>query len=80
MSIPAYSDLAKAANDLLNKDFYHMHASAIEIKSTASNGVAFKVNGKSSHEGKTAAAVRIRADAFDVQRSDTAKARGKIQR
>lgn len=26
MPIPAYSDIAKAATDLLSKDFYHMNA------------------------------------------------------
>ena len=42
---------------LLNKDFYHQSAATLEVKSNAPNGVAFKVSGKSAHEGKTAGAV-----------------------
>jgi len=57
MSIPAFSDIAKLSNDLLNKDFYHMSAATLEVKSTTANGVAFKVNGKSTHEGHTAGAL-----------------------
>ncbi|KAF4977858.1 hypothetical protein FZEAL_5702 [Fusarium zealandicum] len=56
MSIPAFSDIAKPANDLLNKDFYHLSATTFEFKDTAPNGVAFKVTGKSSHEKATSAA------------------------
>ncbi|OAA45664.1 outer mitochondrial membrane protein porin [Metarhizium rileyi] len=57
MSVPAFSDIAKPANDLLNKDFYHLSATTFEFKDTAPNGVAFKVTGKSSHEKATSAAV-----------------------
>ncbi|KAI1332951.1 eukaryotic porin/Tom40 [Xylariaceae sp. FL0255] len=53
MSVPNYADIAKSANDLLNKDFYHVSASTIEVKSNTPNGVAFKVNGKLSHEKAT---------------------------
>jgi len=54
MSIPpAFSDIAKASNDLLNKDFHHSSASALEVKSKAPNGVNFTVKGKSSHESST---------------------------
>ncbi|KAK5987291.1 Mitochondrial outer membrane protein porin [Cladobotryum mycophilum] len=56
MSIPAFTDIAKPANDLLNKDFYHLSATTFEFKDTAPNGVAFKVTGKSSHEKATSAA------------------------
>ncbi|KGQ00881.1 hypothetical protein PAAG_12424 [Paracoccidioides lutzii Pb01] len=48
---PAFSDIAKAANDLLNKDFYHTSAANLEVKSKAPNGVTFHVKGKSAHEG-----------------------------
>ncbi|PGH22942.1 mitochondrial outer membrane protein porin [Polytolypa hystricis UAMH7299] len=48
---PAFSDIAKAANDLLNKDFYHTSAANLEVKSKAPNGVTFNVKGKSAHEG-----------------------------
>ncbi|KAG9242587.1 outer mitochondrial membrane protein porin [Calycina marina] len=53
MSIPAFADVAKASNDLLNKDFYHTASAAIEVKSNTPNNVAFKVTGKSTHEGAT---------------------------
>jgi len=46
-----FSDIAKPANDLLNKDFYHTQATNLEIKSKAPNGVAFNVKGKSAHDG-----------------------------
>lgn len=51
MPVPAFSDVAKAANDLLNKEFYHVSQTAFEVKSNTPNNVAFKVTGKSSHEG-----------------------------
>jgi len=53
MSVPAFADVSKSANDLLNKDFYHLSASTIEVKSNTPNNVAFKVTGKSSHEKAT---------------------------
>lgn len=53
MSVPAFADIAKSSNDLLNKDFYHLSASALEVKSNTPNNVAFKVTGKSTHEGAT---------------------------
>ncbi|RDA91559.1 hypothetical protein CP533_5969 [Ophiocordyceps camponoti-saundersi (nom. inval.)] len=57
MPVPAFSDLAKPANDLLNKDFYHLSATTFEFKDTAPNGVAFKIIGKSSHDKVTSAAI-----------------------
>ncbi|POS85357.1 mitochondrial porin-like protein [Erysiphe pulchra] len=53
MSVPAFSDISKLSNDLLNKDFYHSSAASLEVKSNTPNNVAFKVNGKSTHEGAT---------------------------
>jgi voltage-dependent anion channel protein 2 len=53
MSIPAFSDIAKKSNDLLNKEYYHNSAALLEVKSTTANGVAFKVNGKSTHDSHT---------------------------
>ncbi|KAI1501808.1 eukaryotic porin/Tom40 [Biscogniauxia marginata] len=53
MSVPAFQDISKSANDLLNKDFYHLSAGTIEVKSNTPNNVAFKVTGKSSHEKAT---------------------------
>ncbi|KAL2157685.1 hypothetical protein VTH06DRAFT_5168 [Thermothelomyces fergusii] len=57
MSVPAFQDIAKAANDLLNKDFYHLSSGTIEVKSNTPNNVAFKVTGKSSHDGVTSGAI-----------------------
>ncbi|PHH72106.1 hypothetical protein CDD80_4769 [Ophiocordyceps camponoti-rufipedis] len=57
MPVPAFSDLAKPANDLLNKDFYHLSATTFEFKDTAPNGVAFKIAGKSSHDKMTSASI-----------------------
>ncbi|KAJ5610322.1 Porin eukaryotic type [Penicillium lagena] len=55
MATPAaFSDIAKAANDLLNKDFYHANPANLEVKSKAPNGVTFTVKGKSAHEGPIA--------------------------
>lgn len=54
MSVPAFSDIAKQANDLLNKDFYHLSKNTFEVKSNTPNNVAFKVTGKSSHDNKQA--------------------------
>lgn len=57
MSVPAFQDIAKAANDLLNKDFYHLSAGTLEVKSNTPNNVAFKVTGKSSHDNVTSGAI-----------------------
>ncbi|PYH83427.1 outer mitochondrial membrane protein porin [Aspergillus uvarum CBS 121591] len=61
MSAPAaFSDIAKAANDLLNKDFYHASAASLEVKSKAPNGVTFNVKGKSAHEGPIAGSLEAK--------------------
>ncbi|KAL2001873.1 hypothetical protein VTN02DRAFT_1085 [Thermoascus thermophilus] len=61
MSAPAaFSDIAKAANDLLNKDFYHTSPASLEVKSKAPNGVTFTVKGKSAHEGPIAGSLEAR--------------------
>lgn len=57
MSVPNFSDIAKPANDLLNKDFYHLSAGTLEVKSNTPNNVAFKVNGKNSHEKTTSGTI-----------------------
>ncbi|KZZ87117.1 Porin, eukaryotic type [Ascosphaera apis ARSEF 7405] len=51
MAPAAFSDIAKAANDLLNRDFYHGSAASLEVKSKAPNGVTFAVKGRNAHEG-----------------------------
>ncbi|TDZ26128.1 Mitochondrial outer membrane protein porin [Colletotrichum orbiculare MAFF 240422] len=57
MSVPNFGDIAKSANDLLNKDFYHLSATTFELKSNTPNNVAFKVTGKTSHEKSTNGAI-----------------------
>ncbi|KAL8766590.1 MAG: hypothetical protein Q9209_006655 [Squamulea sp. 1 TL-2023] len=54
---PAFSDIAKASNDLITRDFYHAAAANLEVKSKAPNGVNFNVKGKSSHEGSTTGSI-----------------------
>lgn len=44
----------------MNKDFYHVSAATLEVKSKTANGVAFKVAGKSSHEKATAGALEAK--------------------
>jgi voltage-dependent anion channel protein 2 len=53
MSVPAFSDIAKPSNDLLNKDYYHGNSASIEVKSNTPNNVAFKVTGKATHDKLT---------------------------
>jgi voltage-dependent anion channel protein 2 len=48
---PAFSDIAKSSNDLINKDFYHTAAAALEVKLKAPNGVGFTAKGLSAHDG-----------------------------
>ncbi|KAI9887572.1 MAG: Mitochondrial porin [Watsoniomyces obsoletus] len=57
LAVPAFTDISKASNDLLNKDFYHTVAAALKIKSKAPNGVTFNVEGKSTHENHTAGVI-----------------------
>lgn len=57
---PAFSDIAKTSNDLLNKDFYHTTASKIDVKSKAPNGVSFNVKGQSAHEGRTSGSIEAK--------------------
>ncbi|CAI5757618.1 unnamed protein product [Candida verbasci] len=57
MAPSAYSDLAKASNDLLNKDFYHLSTAAVDVKTIAPNGVTFTVKGKTTKDDTIAASV-----------------------
>ncbi|KKY17778.1 putative outer mitochondrial membrane protein porin [Phaeomoniella chlamydospora] len=53
----AFSDIAKPANDLLNKDFYHSTAATLEVKSKAPNGVTFNVKGRQPHDGSISGSI-----------------------
>ncbi|KAL8959561.1 MAG: hypothetical protein Q9193_003599 [Seirophora villosa] len=54
---PAFPDIGKPFNDLINRDFYHTAAANIEVKSKAPNGVSFTTKGKSSHEGSSSGSI-----------------------
>ncbi|KEZ38773.1 hypothetical protein SAPIO_CDS10806 [Scedosporium apiospermum] len=60
MAIPNFADIAKQANDLINKDFYHQSASTFEFKGNTPNNVAFKVTGKSTHDKATSGALEAK--------------------
>ncbi|SPN97498.1 probable Mitochondrial outer membrane protein porin [Cephalotrichum gorgonifer] len=60
MAIPNFADIAKPANDLINKDFYHGSASTFEFKGNTPNNVAFKVTGKSTHDKATSGALEAK--------------------
>jgi voltage-dependent anion channel protein 2 len=60
LPVPAFSDIAKPSNDLLNKDFYHTASASLEVKSKASNGVSFTVKGKSTHENHTGGEIQAK--------------------
>ncbi|KAF1347850.1 eukaryotic porin/Tom40 [Delphinella strobiligena] len=60
LPIPAFSDISKAANDLINKDFYHTQAGIVanlEVKLKAPNGANVNVKGKQSFDGATAGSI-----------------------
>jgi len=60
MSIPAFSDIAKPSNDLINKDFYHAAAAALEVKLKTPDGVNFTAKGTSSHDGPISSSVEAK--------------------
>lgn len=62
MAPPFFSDISKDINNLLLRDFYHGTPSAIQVRTTAPNGVTFTVGGKTSpKDGSIAANVEARA-------------------
>ncbi|KAF2759590.1 mitochondrial porin-like protein [Pseudovirgaria hyperparasitica] len=54
---PAFADIGKAANDLINRDFYHATSALLEVKLKAANGVAFTTKGTSPHSGPVSASI-----------------------
>ncbi|KAJ9602043.1 Mitochondrial porin [Cladophialophora chaetospira] len=73
-----FSDIAKPANDLLNKDFYHTTAANLEVKSKAPNGVVFNVKGKSAHDGPISGSVSTTISRDQVRISHV-NGQGKIE-
>lgn len=43
-----FSDIAKASNDITSRDFFHVAPLAVDVKTTAANGVVFSSKAKSS--------------------------------
>ncbi|WPK24952.1 hypothetical protein PUMCH_002251 [Australozyma saopauloensis] len=60
MAPVAFSDIQKSSNDLLSKDFFHLSSAAVDVKTTAPNGVAFTVKGKSDKANAIAASVEAK--------------------
>jgi voltage-dependent anion channel protein 2 len=57
LPIPAFGDLSKAANDLINKDFYHTAQATLDVKLRAPNGTNLTVKGKQGFDGVTSGSV-----------------------
>lgn len=57
---PAFSDISKQANDLINKDFYHSVAALFEVKLKTPNGVSVTTKGTSPHDGATSGSVEAK--------------------
>lgn len=53
----AFSDIAKQSNDIASKDFFHSAPVAVEVKTTAPNGVTFTAKGKNSTKGAVSASI-----------------------
>ncbi|KAF2166709.1 hypothetical protein M409DRAFT_22765 [Zasmidium cellare ATCC 36951] len=57
LPIPAFGDLGKSANDLINKDFYHLSQATLDVKLKAPNGTNVTVKGKQGFDGVTSGSV-----------------------
>ncbi|EMC97619.1 hypothetical protein BAUCODRAFT_69206 [Baudoinia panamericana UAMH 10762] len=57
MPVPAFADIGKAANDLINKDFYHMSQATLDVKLKAPNGTNVTVKGKQGFDGTTSGSI-----------------------
>ncbi|KAK5110728.1 hypothetical protein LTR62_005605 [Meristemomyces frigidus] len=57
LPVPAFGDLSKAANDLINKDFYHTSQATLDVKLRAPNGTNVTVKGKQNFDGVTSGTV-----------------------
>jgi len=57
LPVPAFGDLSKAANDLINKDFYHTSQATLDVKLKAPNGTNVTVKGKQGFDGVTSGSV-----------------------
>ncbi|KAI7465466.1 hypothetical protein KC357_g7590 [Hortaea werneckii] len=57
MPVPAFGDLGKSANDLINKDFYHTAQGTLDVKLKAPNGTNVAVKGKQGFDGVTSGSI-----------------------
>jgi len=57
LPVPAFADLGKAANDLVNKDFYHTAQATLDVKLKAPNGTNVTVKGKQGFDGVTGGSI-----------------------
>ncbi|KAI5359912.1 putative Porin domain superfamily, eukaryotic porin/Tom40 [Septoria linicola] len=57
LPIPAFGDLSKAANDLINKDFYHTSQATLDVKLKAPSGTNVTIKGKQGFDGATAGSI-----------------------
>ncbi|KAK4549795.1 hypothetical protein LTR36_005096 [Oleoguttula mirabilis] len=57
LPVPAFGDLSKAANDLINKDFYHTSQATLDVKLRAPNGTNVTVKGKQGFDGVTGGSI-----------------------
>ncbi|KAM3420541.1 hypothetical protein BST61_g3806 [Cercospora zeina] len=57
LPIPAFGDLSKSANDLINKDFYHASQATLDVKLKAPSGTNVAIKGKQGFDGVTAGSI-----------------------
>ncbi|QIW98089.1 hypothetical protein AMS68_003607 [Peltaster fructicola] len=57
LPVPAFGDLGKSANDLINKDFYHTAQATLDVKLKAPNGTNVVVKGKQGFDGVTSGSI-----------------------
>jgi voltage-dependent anion channel protein 2 len=57
---PAFADVAKAANDLINKDFYDAAAAALEVKLKTPTGPAVTTKATRPHDGAISCSVEAK--------------------
>jgi len=60
MAPPPFADIAKSANDLISKDFYHATAATLEVKLKSPDGLAITTKGTSPHDGDIAGSLEAK--------------------
>jgi len=57
---PAFADVAKAPNDLINKDFYHTVAAVLDVKLKSPSGLSITNKATSPHDGPVSASIEAK--------------------